>query len=236
MARSQWRQLALAPVWLQLALGLDRLGTNGNGVSTGCTKFIWGVGRGTLDIYTVRVVIALNDLSDTYVVWPDEEGRRRISRRMIVEGFPGCVGFIDGTTFPLSQKPAIDGECYFDQKYRYSLNAQVVCDGRRRIISFLCGWLGSCADSTVYRAMMLAQDELKPFFFGHEPWASLRELRAQLNKRGDMERVLRWITACVVFHNIMVDGGEDWPEEHEVDNSLPISETGVDDDTFPFRR
>jgi hypothetical protein len=35
------------------------------------------------------------------------------------EGFPGCVGFIDGTMIPLSQKPKINGEVYFDRKKRY---------------------------------------------------------------------------------------------------------------------
>jgi hypothetical protein len=37
------------------------------------------------------------------------------------EGFPGCVGFVDGTTIPLSQKPPIDGNHYFDRKKRCSL-------------------------------------------------------------------------------------------------------------------
>ena len=39
---------------------------------------------------------------------------------METEGFPGCVGFVDGTTFPLSQKPAIDGQIYYDRKKRYA--------------------------------------------------------------------------------------------------------------------
>ncbi|KAF9282197.1 hypothetical protein BGZ74_002191, partial [Mortierella antarctica] len=31
------------------------------------------------------------------------------------EGLPGCVGFVDGTTLPLAQKPAADGETYHDR-------------------------------------------------------------------------------------------------------------------------
>jgi hypothetical protein len=36
------------------------------------------------------------------------------------EGFPGCVGFVDGKTILLSQKPPTDGNHYFDGKNRCS--------------------------------------------------------------------------------------------------------------------
>eukprot|EP00644_Phytophthora_capsici_P019346 jgi/Phyca11/132116/e_gw1.136.16.1 len=131
-----------APVWLQLAVALDRLGTNGNGSSLGRTRLLWGIGKGTAHLYTARVLSAVNAVADEFVAWPDYQERRRISRRMALQGFPGCVGFIDGTTIPLSQKPAVDGQCYFNRKHRYSVNAQVVCDDHRKIIAIYCGWPG----------------------------------------------------------------------------------------------
>eukprot|EP00644_Phytophthora_capsici_P008735 jgi/Phyca11/111331/e_gw1.20.199.1 len=76
-----------APVWLQMAVALDRLGTNGNGASFGRTTNIWGVGVGTLDLFTVRVVIALIDMSAELVKWPDEEERKQTARRMKRQGF-----------------------------------------------------------------------------------------------------------------------------------------------------
>lgn len=87
--------------------------------------------------------------------WPDSTERKRISRRMARQGFPGCIGFIDGTTFSLSQNPAVDGQCFFDRKHRYNVNTQVVCGDRRRIISFFSGRTGSCADNTAYNKMTL---------------------------------------------------------------------------------
>ncbi|ETK86273.1 hypothetical protein L915_09090 [Phytophthora nicotianae] len=84
---------------------------------------------------------------------------------MEAEGFSGCVGFIDGTTISLSQKPAVDGECFFVRNHRYSVNTQVVCDDRRRIISFCSGWPGSCADSTVYQEVRLLNDREKHLLF-----------------------------------------------------------------------
>lgn len=79
---------------------------------------IFQIGTGTSTLFTKRVVKALLGVLREWIVWPDVERRREIGRVMREEGFPGCVGFIDGTTIPLSQKPAIDGEVYFDRKKR----------------------------------------------------------------------------------------------------------------------
>ncbi|POM60049.1 hypothetical protein PHPALM_31137 [Phytophthora palmivora] len=57
-----------APVWLQLAVELDRLGNCGNGVSLGRTQKLWGIGQGTRALYTTRVLLALKDLAAKYVV------------------------------------------------------------------------------------------------------------------------------------------------------------------------
>lgn len=289
-----------ADVTLQLAVALDRLGNYGNGVSLGRTLKLWGIGKGTCVLYTERVLEALNDLASKYVVWPNKRKRKAMSRRMADKGFKGCVGFIDGTTFPLSQKPAVDGECYFDRKSRYSINGQIVCDDYRRIIAFYGGWPGSCCDSTVYKKMQLAKDAKKPHFFSRGEyligdsaypadrccntlvpayrknmkgtdieafntcvahvrvvnehtigvlkgrWASLKELRIQLNKKEDMERILRWITACIVLHNMLISQNDDWTsddessdeesDEPDEEESEIEDEDDSDDDEFIFRR
>jgi hypothetical protein len=56
------------------------------------------------------------DQADDGTKWPNADHSEEISRMIAIEGFPGCVGFIDGTTLPLAQKPALDGEVYFDRK------------------------------------------------------------------------------------------------------------------------
>ncbi|KAF9154867.1 hypothetical protein BGX20_004581 [Mortierella sp. AD010] len=104
----------------QLAVAFARLGSNGNGASVKRIQTIFGIGAGTTTLYTGRVITALKDFSREWLVWPDARRRREIRQVMSKEGFPGCVGFIDGTTIPLSQKPAIDGEVYFDRKKRLS--------------------------------------------------------------------------------------------------------------------
>jgi len=102
----------------QLACALNRLGNYGNGGSLGRQKIIWGVGKGTVCLFTSRVIIALLSLTGIYLRWPDIQRRAIISENLAAEGFEGCIGFVDGTTFPLSQKPAIDGNLFWDRKHR----------------------------------------------------------------------------------------------------------------------
>ncbi|MBW0510388.1 hypothetical protein O181_050103 [Austropuccinia psidii MF-1] len=104
------------PIAHQLALTLERLGSNGNAASVG--KFARNF-----------------------------QQRRQISQVMRQEGFDGCVGFIDGTNFPLYGKPAWQGEVYFDWKKNYLINAQILCDCDNNIIAFITGWPGLCADA-----------------------------------------------------------------------------------------
>ncbi|OWZ02473.1 hypothetical protein PHMEG_00025957 [Phytophthora megakarya] len=146
-----------ADVALQLTVTLDRLGDYGNGVSLG--------GKWTCVLYTTRVLEVLNDLASKFIVWSNKRKRKSMSRRMAAKIFKGCVGFIDGTTFPHYHNPTVDGECYFDRKSRYSINGQILCDDNRRVIAFYAGWRASCCDSTVYKKMQLTKDFKKPHFF-----------------------------------------------------------------------
>jgi hypothetical protein len=75
---------------------------------------------------------------------------------MQLEGFNGCVGFVEGTTFPLFKRPGMDGEVIFDRKKQYLINAQIVCDCNKYITSFMTGWPGSCADSFTFKKMALS--------------------------------------------------------------------------------
>ncbi|KAE9328290.1 hypothetical protein PR003_g15817 [Phytophthora rubi] len=54
---------AQAPVWLQLAVALDRFGHYGSGASFNRSQELWDIRKGTADDYTDRVFKALNELS-----------------------------------------------------------------------------------------------------------------------------------------------------------------------------
>ncbi|MBW0591120.1 hypothetical protein O181_130835 [Austropuccinia psidii MF-1] len=96
-----------------------------------------------------------NALGPTNLCWPNADRQQEISMQLAGEGFPGCVGFLDGTCIPLFQRPGVDGEVFFDRKSRYSLNVQLVCDHHKRITALLSGWPGSCGDGSMYKRMRL---------------------------------------------------------------------------------
>ncbi|KAG1711660.1 hypothetical protein DVH05_008907 [Phytophthora capsici] len=66
-------------------------------------------------------------------------------------------------------------------------------------------------------------------------WTSLREIRLQIKRKEDVKRLLRWVNACVVLHNMFFTLGDGCPEGREVDDDLPTAATGYDHEMFPFR-
>lgn len=106
------------PGW-QLAVALMRIGTYGNGASAVRVEGTLFLGQGTVTLYTNRVITAILSKRNQWLAWPDAARRREMREVLAPEGFPGCVGFVDGTTIPLAQKPAADGETYHDRHERH---------------------------------------------------------------------------------------------------------------------
>ena len=51
-----------------------------------------------------------------FIVWPEKDRQKKISSVLAEKGFNDCVGLVDGNTIPLYQRPASNGEVYWDQK------------------------------------------------------------------------------------------------------------------------
>lgn len=107
----------LHPGW-QTAIALMRLGHYGSRTAVDIIASDVGVSGSAVIDYTNRVVKALVSVIHRWIKWPDERQREIHGRLMSKEGFPRCVGFIDGTTLPLAQKPSAEGVSYFDRKKR----------------------------------------------------------------------------------------------------------------------
>ncbi|KNE91263.1 hypothetical protein PSTG_15328 [Puccinia striiformis f. sp. tritici PST-78] len=142
---------------VQLAVATCRLGSNGNGAAVTQLKTLFNIGYGTINLYTMRFIKIIYKKKSLLASWPTQEERLEMSQVMQDEGFPGCVGFVDGTTIPLSQKPPVDGNHYFDRKKRYSISLTLVCDINKKFVSYLAGYPGSCHDSYVFSNMRIAQ-------------------------------------------------------------------------------
>ncbi|RPA98751.1 hypothetical protein L873DRAFT_1611535, partial [Choiromyces venosus 120613-1] len=65
-------------------------------------------------------------------------------------GFPGCIGFLDGTDIVLRYGPSYHGETYFNRKKQYALNVQAICDSKRRFTYIAGGYPASVGDATVF--------------------------------------------------------------------------------------
>ena len=115
---SSWNQQQDPSV--QLSVAICCLGSNGNGAAVFQLKNLFHVGYGTINLYTTWVTKVIYQMRSRLASWPTTKEQLESSQVMQEEGFPGCVGFVDGTTIPLSQKPPIDGNHYFDCKKRCS--------------------------------------------------------------------------------------------------------------------
>jgi hypothetical protein len=117
------------PIDQQLAVTLYRLGHFGNGVSMADVGLWAGLGHGTIDRITRRVLSALNrpHIRMAAVHWPTPEEREPlkdwVANTVCEEWRDGWV-MVDGTLIPLSQKPGHFGTRWFDRKSNYSLNVQ----------------------------------------------------------------------------------------------------------------
>ncbi|KAL3693772.1 hypothetical protein R1sor_007423 [Riccia sorocarpa] len=143
------------PAVVQLAVGLDRLGHEGNGACIDRSMELWGISHGSLVNFTRRVLIAIEDTLRRELQWPTPQERQRISEAFTEKRFLGCVGLIDGTLVELVQMPHFDGETYYDRKANYSLNVQIVCDHRRKILFLYSGLPGSVQDIIAVRRSSL---------------------------------------------------------------------------------
>ena len=77
--------------------------------------------------------------------------------------FPNCIGLIDGTLLPLSQRPLVHGGNYLSRKRFYAVVMLVVCDDQARILYYHVGWPGSVHDNRVWRNCKLNKRPIEYF-------------------------------------------------------------------------
>ncbi|KAG9078619.1 hypothetical protein FS749_009330 [Ceratobasidium sp. UAMH 11750] len=145
-----------APVELQLAITLHRLGRYGNGASMDDIAFLAGVGHGTVPLYTKRVIAAILDLHGRYIRTLTDEERTRerewVWQRMGCPEFAAGIFQYDGTLIELWQKPGLHGNAYFHRNHFYGMNVQIGCIGSNlQITDYSLGFTGAAHDSLAFR-------------------------------------------------------------------------------------
>ena len=155
------------PISFQLLVYLYRIGLEGSSGGAGRVALFFGIGKGSVFNYVRRCVLALQEIHDEVVYWPDINERMDMRKRLSAYGFRHCVGIIDGTLILLNFRPESFHECYFSRKSVYALNVMIVCDDRKRVIYYTAGWPGSTHDNRVFRNCNLFTNRGE-FFSKHE--------------------------------------------------------------------
>ncbi|GAU89796.1 hypothetical protein RvY_02306 [Ramazzottius varieornatus] len=157
-----------APVPDQLMVALSRFGFDGSASSLWTAGSRLGIGEGTVSLYTERVMYALLSLEKTVVTWPNTSERATIKARIEKnQGFPHCLGYVDGSLIGLQEAPSMCGEDYYTRKGSYAINAMIVCDDLKRICHVFAGFPGCSHDHRVFMYSKLALNPFK-YFSGHE--------------------------------------------------------------------
>ena len=139
------------PVAFQLLVFLYRIGREGKAGGCDDVGQFFGIAKGSVKNYVRRTVLALLEMEEEVVYWPDASQRKEIRKRLIAYGFRHCVGIIDGTLIILDNRPQAYHECYFSRKSFYSLNVMIICDDKNRVLYYNAGWPGSTHDNRVFR-------------------------------------------------------------------------------------
>jgi hypothetical protein len=145
-----------APVAIQLAVALYRFGHFGNAASLVKVGVWAGIGWGTADLYTRRVMAAVccDRFRKSAIRWPNDEEIQEASDWVASQSCPAWgAGYlmVDGTPAVLHCRPGFYGNSFYDRKQKYSLNVQIVNTPDLRIRDYAIGLPGSQHDSTAWK-------------------------------------------------------------------------------------
>ncbi|KAK4694910.1 nuclease HARBI1, partial [Phenoliferia sp. Uapishka_3] len=155
-----------APPQTLVLVWLWRARLYGNGGSVFKTAQWAGISSGAVVAYSRLVVDALCRRTKDFVTYPTPEERLRAAQyqwiKVPVDGWQYGIIMIDGTTVNFDSRPGFDGNSYFDRKFEYSMNLQVVnLPETLRIVDFNVGYTGSANDQSVFKTMPLAKNPEK---------------------------------------------------------------------------
>jgi hypothetical protein len=180
------------PVELQVAVALYRFGHDGNAASMQSVANWAGLGKGTVHLYTRRVMTAVlrPSFMQNAVRMPtaaEKEKAKRWVHTHSCKAWRNGWCFVDGTLVPLDERPTWYGPSYFDRKCNYSLNIQARCTPlcscihltrfqvvnlpNLQIIDFSYGHTGSTHDSVAWNGTKTAQEHETVFEEGEWIWA-----------------------------------------------------------------
>lgn len=173
--RSKFQQI---DPMVQLLVTLRRLGCEASsGAALISVSQLFGIGEGTVVLYTKRVVTALMSLWVETVKWHNFGDKAAMKSRLRnsdrgIDLWQDCVGVLDGTYFPFKFKPYPDERAiqYFNHhKKFYGLQATVICNDRGKVIYFSSIYPASVHDARCFKATNVYRNPGKLAFKATSP-------------------------------------------------------------------
>ncbi|KAJ3502372.1 hypothetical protein NLJ89_g8916 [Agrocybe chaxingu] len=143
------------PVAEQVAIALYRFGHYGNAASCMKVALHFGVGYGTVQLVTTRVMKACcsERFRAASVQWASPQAKEAAKQWVEKASCPAWRNgwlMVDGTLVPLFRRPAFFGNVWFDRKSNYLMNVQLVSTPDCQIIDYAVGLPGSQHDASAW--------------------------------------------------------------------------------------
>ncbi|OLY84252.1 hypothetical protein AYI68_g1588 [Smittium mucronatum] len=126
---------AQTDVRFQLFVALYRLGSSEKKTSISRIAEETGKANGTVSLYTERVLKALNNISRSYISWPNNDERQLLSKGFESKySVPNIIGLCSPVEIYFTQRPAIDPLSYQfsgeKNSTSYGVSSLMVCDDK----------------------------------------------------------------------------------------------------------
>ncbi|KAB0804895.1 hypothetical protein PPYR_01865 [Photinus pyralis] len=96
-----------------------------------------------------------DSIAANVIKWPSPQQRATTKEKIFKQsGFPGVIGFIDGTHIRID-RPTENQESYCNRKHYHSVQAQIICDDYCKIIDCFIGYPGSVHDARVFQSSFI---------------------------------------------------------------------------------
>ena len=99
-------------------------------------------------IHKVARVLAMR--KNEYIRFPSEEEYGQLKTNFFtIAGFPNVIGAIDCTHIKITRPERDDAFRFINRKGTFSINVQIVCDSKCRIMNIVARWPGGTHDSRI---------------------------------------------------------------------------------------
>ncbi|MCL4149244.1 UNVERIFIED_CONTAM: hypothetical protein GTU68_023902 [Idotea baltica] len=134
--------------FLQLCVALRYFATGAFYINNGD---IHGISKSSVSRCIHNISRAICNCRELAIQFPTSpETQRSIKEGFATMGFPNTLGAIDGTHIVILAPNGERERQYVNRKNHHSINVQIICDSKYKILNLVCKWPGSTHDSFIW--------------------------------------------------------------------------------------